>query len=97
MAVKILESAFEDLQLIKEWHYKNGSKIATGCLEEIERLNQSPNIGVPLDSKIDVETDFKFLVYRPYLIFYKVRDKVVVYRIMDGRQDYLGNLLATKS
>ena len=93
MQVKILEPALADLQMIKEWRFKNGDQIVESCLKAINRLELSPNIGIPLRSKIDLETDFKYLINKPFLIFYKVKEHVMIYRIMDARQDYLGQLL----
>ena len=58
-------------------------------------LEENPCMGTPLDSKYDgMETGLRFLVVSKHLIFYEVHeDMVEVVRILDGRTDYLSNLL----
>lgn len=62
----------------------------------IKKLKNAPFIGAPLDSIIDVKTDYRFLVCGNYLIFYKVKHDVIsVYRVMNGRRDYCRQLFGT--
>lgn len=50
-------------------------------------------MGAPLGSKLDLETDLRFLVVSKRLIFYRVNeDRIEVTRVLDGRQDYMTHL-----
>ncbi|MDA8334717.1 MAG: hypothetical protein M0Z41_06970 [Peptococcaceae bacterium] len=50
-------------------------------------------MGVSLGSKINIKTDYRFLVCGVYLVFYKFEGEFVsVYRVLSGRRDYLSVL-----
>jgi toxin ParE1/3/4 len=52
-------------------------------------LSEHPEIGAPLFSVVDVQTDYRFLVCAKYLIFYRYEDGIIfVSRILYGRRDY---------
>lgn len=60
------------------------------------KSSKAPFIGAPLDSIIDVKTDYRFLVCGNYLIFYKVKHDIIsIYRVMNGRRDYCRQLFGT--
>ncbi len=62
----------------------------------IKSSKMAPFIGAPLDSIIDVKTDYRFLVCGNYLIFYKVKHDIIsIYRVMNGRRDYFRQLFGT--
>ena len=57
--------------------------------ESYEKLKDFPYMGIELSSKIDVITEYRFLVSGKYIIFYKVDDVYVsIYRILYARRDY---------
>lgn len=57
--------------------------------ESYEKLKDFPYMGIELSSKIDIATDYRFLVSGKYIIFYKVDDVYVsIYRILYARRDY---------
>lgn len=57
--------------------------------ESYEKLKDFPYMGIELSSKIDIATDYRFLVSGKYIIFYKVDDIYVsIYRILYARRDY---------
>lgn len=59
-------------------------------LDDVEQLENFAEIGAPLSSIADVESDHRVLVSGNYLTFYRVRGKeVYVDRILYGRRDYL--------
>jgi len=73
------------------------SKIA----KKIRVLSEYPEIGTQLSSVVDVQTNYRFLVYDSYLIFYRYEDRIVfVSRILFGRRDYtrilFGDLVGRK-
>lgn len=54
-----------------------------------EKLKDFPYMGIELSSKIDIATDYRFLISGKYIIFYKVDDIYVsIYRILYARRDY---------
>lgn len=61
----------------------------------IRRLTEFPEMGAMLneDDFVLVKTGYRFIVVKPYLIFYRIiDDRIVVYRILHGRRDYLREL-----
>lgn len=65
-------------------------------MDEIGQLEMFPDIGAPLSSIADVESDERFLVSGNYLTFYRVRSDIVfIDRILNGRCDYLRILLSS--
>jgi plasmid stabilization system protein ParE len=47
-------------------------------------------MGASLSSKINMKTDYRYLVCGNYLIFYKIEgDAVSVYRVLNGSRHYL--------
>ena len=54
-------------------------------------------MGTPLSSKVDLETDLRFLIVSKRLIFYRVDvDRIKITRVLDGRQDYMTHLFNGK-
>jgi len=52
-------------------------------------------MGVSLNSRINMKTDYRFLICGMYLIFYKIEGEFVsVYRVLNGMRDYLSILFA---
>ena len=65
------------------------SRLIKDIVKAYKQLKDTPFIGAPLDVKIDIKTDFRYLVCRGYMIFYKVDcDAVYIYRIINCRRDY---------
>lgn len=65
-------------------------------MDEIDRLEILPDMGTPLSSIVEVESNERFLVTGNYLTFYRKRgDTVFVDRILNGRCDYLRVLLSS--
>ena len=56
----------------------------------IDQLADFAEMGAPLQSVADVESDYRFLVCGNYLAFYRVDENAVyIDRILYGRRDYL--------
>ena len=65
-------------------------------VDEIDRLEILPDMGTPLSSIAEVESNERFLVTGNYLSFYRVcGDTVFIDRILNGRCDYLRILLSS--
>ena len=59
-------------------------------MNDVDRLESHAEMGAPLSSIADVESDYRFLVTGSYLTFYRVQgNDVYVDRVLYGRRDYL--------
>lgn len=96
LKLRINPLALQDLKDIKEYIsvWLDNPKVAKRLVEKIikryESLKEYPFAGIDLSSKIEVKTDFRYLVCDKYIIFYKVDIKFIsIYRILYGARDYM--------
>ncbi len=69
-------------------------RIVSAIMDSVDQLTDFAEMGAPLSSIVNVESDYRFLVNGNYLTFYRVHgDEVYVDRILYGRRDYLRILL----
>ena len=99
MKLRINPEVVEDIAQIKRYIREElcspaaADRIAKKIVSACKGLKATPFIGAPLDSVLEVKTDYRFIVCESYLIFYKVKDDVVsVYRVMNARRDYCHQL-----
>lgn len=99
MKLKINPEVIEDITEIKQYirhelcNPAAADRIAKKIVSAYKGLKSAPFIGAPLDSIIDVKTDYRFLICDNYLIFYKVKnDAIFVYRVINSRRDYCRQL-----
>ena len=62
-------------------------------------LEMAPQIGAPLSSIIDIETDYRFLVAGSYISFYRyveIDNTCYIDRVLYCRRDYLSILFGEK-
>ncbi len=101
--LKISPEAKNDLAQIKVYisqelcNPKAALNLVSNITKKIRGLSEYPEIGSPLSSILNIQTDYRFLVCANYLIFYRYEDGIVfVSRILYGRRDYMrilfGNL-----
>ena len=65
-------------------------RIVNRIMDDVDHLESHAEMGAPLSSIADVESDYRFLVTGSYLTFYRVLDNdVYVDRVLYGRRDYL--------
>jgi len=102
MKLQINPEVVEDIAEIKRYIREDlcnpdaADRIAKKIVSAYKELKTSPFIGAPLDSVLEVKTDYRFLVCGNYLIFYKVNDDIIsIYRVMNGRRDYCRQLFGT--
>ena len=63
-------------------------------MDAVDQLEDFAEIGAPLSSVADVDSDYRFLVSGSYMVFYRAIGKdVFVDRVMYGRRNYLRILL----
>lgn len=99
MKLRINPEVIEDIAEIKRYIREElcnpsaADRIAKKIVSAYKGLKTALFIGTPLDSILEVKTDYRFLVCGNYLIFYKVKDDIIsVYRVMNGRRDYCRQL-----
>lgn len=58
-------------------------------IKRIRELEQFPEMGTPLSSIINMNTDYRLIVCASYLAFYRIDgDNVYIIRVLYGRRDY---------
>ena len=94
--LRINPLATEDLIEIKNYITKElenptaAIKVVRKIIENYEKLKEFPMMGADLSVKVNIKTDFRYLVSGNYIIFYRVDDEYVsIYRILYARRDYL--------
>ena len=69
-------------------------RILNNIIEDIALLANNPLMGANLSSITGIARDYRFLVVRKYLVFYRFNNGIIfVDRILYGRRDYLSILL----
>jgi len=94
---RITPVAHRDIAGIKSYIEKDkpnaAAKMANEIYASFDLLQKNPNIGGSLKKKYDIDTDFLFWVVAPYIVFFKLEGNYVgIYRVLDGRSDYLVTL-----
>jgi len=70
-----------------------GRVVLRGLMRKIGALGIFPNRGSSVAGRLGIVTEYRYLVWRKYLIFYVVANDVVkVVRVADGRTDWVGEL-----
>lgn len=94
--------ALNDLDEI--WVYINNElqnsaaaqKIVSDTLDAIETLRDFLELGPPLSSITEFESDYRFLVCGKYIAFYRVMGfEVHIDRVLYGRRNYMRILFGT--
>ena len=68
-------------------------RILNNIIEDIALLANNPLMGANLSSITGIASDYRFLVVRKYLVFYRFNNGIIfVDRILYGRRDYLSIL-----
>jgi len=95
--IRINPVAIADVQEIKAYIAEDNpaaaERMGNDIYSKVEKLADFPQMGVSLSSRINMKTDYRFLVCGTYLIFYKIEGEFVsVYRVLNGMRDYLSIL-----
>ena len=92
--VRYSEEALADLDDI--WEYiafelKNSDaaiNTVNGVMDAVDRLSEYPMSGTPLNVLLDIESDYRFVIYRNYLAFYHLENNAVnIDRVLYEGQD----------
>jgi len=97
------EESEQDIVSIAEWllQFNAESEVRAriaGIRADIKILEKNPNIGTLVKSRVNAETDERYLVCGKYLVFYQViekEEKIKITRIADGRQNWQKNIFLT--
>lgn len=96
LKLRINPLAKQDLIDIKEYIYQefDNPDAAVNVISEIiqcyGKLKEFPLLGKELSSKVEVETDYRYLICGNYIVFYKIDNVYVsIYRIFYSRRDYV--------
>ncbi|MDQ0216286.1 plasmid stabilization system protein ParE [Oikeobacillus pervagus] len=94
--LRINPIALEDMHDIKEYITKEfddptaAVDVITNIMRCYGNLKDFPLLGIELSSKIDIPTDYRYLICGNYIVFYKnSNDYVSIYRILYSRRDYV--------
>lgn len=94
--IKLSPLAISDLQEIKAYISDDlsnpiaANRVINQIIDDYTLLETSPEMGAPLSAKINIATDYRYLVSGKYIVFYKT-DKEYVYisRILYGVREYI--------
>ena len=68
-------------------------RITSHILARVEELKNFPLLGEALEHKINVPTNYRYLVCENYLVFYRVENnEICIIRILYAKSDYLSTL-----
>ncbi len=94
--IKVNPMATEDLIEIKDYIQKEldnptaAVNVINKIIAKYEGLKQFPLMGVELSTKINAQTDFRYVVSGSYLVIYRAdHEFVYIYRILYAGRDYL--------
>ncbi|MBU9722822.1 MULTISPECIES: type II toxin-antitoxin system RelE/ParE family toxin [Bacillaceae] len=94
--LRINPVAKQDLYEIKEYITKEldnpvaAVNVVSNIIESYKKLKDYPKLGVELSSKVNLDTNFRYLISGNYIVFYKFDDVYVsIYRVLYSRRDYV--------
>ena len=89
--IKLSPLAISDLQEIKSYISDDLSNpIAANRVINQIIDETSPEMGISLSAKINITTDYRYLVSGKYIVFYKTdTEYVYISRILYGARDYI--------
>lgn len=92
--IKINDIALKDIEEIKEYIRMENVNAIRKFAKEIratfERVAEFPNVGISLSKIIRVKTEYRYLISKGYIVFYKYdENNVYIYRILSDKRDYM--------
>ena len=69
------------------------TRIIAHIVKRVRGLKQFPEMGALLSSIVDIDSNYRYLVCKNYLVFYRIDgNDIYVIRVLHGRQDYISIL-----
>lgn len=100
--IKFSPEAIADLQNTKSYIADElcNEQAAVSTIEKILKricmLKDFPELGAPVSSIVNLDTDYRFLACGNYTAFYRVEnDTVYILRVLYGRRDFMRILFGT--
>lgn len=92
MKIRISPTVIKDLEDIRSFIAEDNSKKASEVLneifEKIENLKYFPGIGAKLSKRVSFENEYKYIVWKEYIIIYKIENEFIeIYRVLNRYQD----------
>lgn len=92
LKLRINPIVVKDLKNIREYIAEDSEEYAARTIKEIygkfENLQMFPGMGADLSKRVSFRTDYKYVVWKDYLIIYKIRKEYVeIYRVINRYQD----------
>lgn len=92
MKLRINPIVADDLKKIKEYIAEDNEEMAVKTIQEIytriENIQQFPHMGADLSKRVGFRTDYKYVIFRNYVVLYKIGEEYVeIYRIVNRYQD----------
>ena len=92
--IKISPIAIKDMKEAKEYireeNINTVNRFTKKIIDSIENLAEFPELGMELAKKIDLKTDYRYLIVDEYIVFYKFNTETVfIYRILSSKRDYM--------
>ena len=92
--VKINDVALRDIKEIREYIREENinaiKKFNNELKKNIDRIVEFSNIGIKLSKIINIETEYRYLICKSYIIFYKYdENNIYIYRILSDKRDYM--------
>ena len=94
LKIKVNPLAVSDIKEAKEYIREENinaiNKFTQILSDSIENLAEFPELGMELSKKIEVKTDYRYLIIDEYMIFYKFDSRhLYIYRILSSRRNYI--------
>lgn len=95
MKLLISPAALQDLKDIKQYISVDlcspsaAERTIRKIISAYSNLLNQPFMGAQLSAKINIDSQFRYLVSGNYLIFYQVNHDIEIHRIIYGRRDYI--------
>ena len=68
-------------------------RVINRIIDAVDPLKNFAEMGTPLSSIADIETDYRFLVSGNYMVFYRIQGSdVYIDRVLYGRSNYINIL-----
>ena len=92
LKLRINPIVVKDLKNIREYIAEDSEEYAAKTIKEIygkfENLQMFPGMGADLSKRVSFRTDYKYAVWKDYLIVYKIRKEYVeIYSVINRYQD----------
>ncbi|MBP3039815.1 type II toxin-antitoxin system RelE/ParE family toxin [Bacillaceae bacterium Marseille-Q3522] len=79
-----------DYMMIEFCNSDASLNVVNGIMDTIDKLKDFAEMGAPLSSVAEVETNYRFLLSGNYMVFYHPKGtNIYIDRILYGRRDYL--------